>query len=149
MFQVTLVDSLNATERAAIERPFAEYNRRQNSAFWIARESPINAVRPLNVFARSSNGDAIGGLIGETQFAWLKIALMSVEPTMRMRGVGRRIIETAEAEAVRRGCRYVYVDTMDYQAPKFYERLGYQLVGRIDDWDSHGHSKLFFTKAIT
>jgi hypothetical protein len=36
---------------------------------------------------------------------------------MRMQGVGRSIVETAEAEAVRRGCRYAYLDTMDYQAP--------------------------------
>jgi GNAT superfamily N-acetyltransferase len=148
MFQVTLVESLNATEREAIELPLAEYNRAQNSAFWVARELPANAVRPLTVCARSSNGRAIGGLIGETQFAWLKIVLMSVEPSMRMRGVGRRIVETAEAEAVRRGCRYAYVDTMDYQAPKFYEKLGYDVAGRIEDWDSHGHAKQFFVKAI-
>jgi GNAT superfamily N-acetyltransferase len=148
MFQVTLVDSLDATQRQAIELPLAEYNRAENSAFWIARDSPANAVRPLTVCARSATGHAIGGLIGETQFAWLKIALMSVEPSMRMQGVGRSIVETAEAEAVRRGCRYAYVDTMDYQAPKFYERLSYELAGRIDDWDSHGHSKLFFTKPI-
>jgi len=148
MFQIALVDSLNATQRQAIELPLAEYNREQNSAFWIARESPDKAVRPLNVCAQSSNGRAIGGLIGETQFAWLKIALMSVESSMRMQGVGRTIVETAEAEAFRRGCRYAYVDTMDYQAPNFYERLGYELAGRIDDWDSHGHAKLFYTKAI-
>jgi GNAT superfamily N-acetyltransferase len=148
MFQVTLVDSLDATQRQAIELPLAEYNRAQNSAFWIARELPINAARPLTVCARTSNGSAIGGLIGETQFAWLKIALMSVEPSMRLRGVGRRIVETAEAEAIRRGCRYAYVDTMDYQVPKFYERLGYEVAGRIDDWDSHGHAKLFFIKTI-
>src|SRR4051794_29959159 len=112
MFQVTLVDSLDATQRQAIELPLSEYNRAQNSAFWIARDSPANAARPLAVCARSSNARAIGGLIGETQFAWLKIELMSVEPSMRMQGVGRRIVETAEAEAVRRGCGYAYVDTM-------------------------------------
>ena len=103
MFQVTLVDSLDATQRHAIELPLAEYNRAENSAFWIARESPANAVRPLTVCSRSSNGHAIGGLIGETQFAWLKIALMCVEPSMRLQGLGRKIAETAEAEAVRRG----------------------------------------------
>ena len=37
---------------------------------------------------------------------------------------------------------------MSYQAPEFYERLGYHVVGRIPDWDSHGHDKLYFTKDL-
>ena len=37
---------------------------------------------------------------------------------------------------------------MDYQAPDFYESLGYTITGRLDDWDSHGHAKLFLVKRL-
>ena len=73
---------------------------------------------------------------------------MSVEPSWRRRGLGTEMMKIAEKEAVVRRCCYSFVDTMDYQAPGFYERIGYTIAGRIDDWDSHGHAKLFFTKLI-
>jgi len=57
-------------------------------------------------------------------------------------------MELAEQEATARGCRYAYVDTMDYQAPTFYRKLGYQLAGQLDDWNSRGHAKCFFTKRL-
>jgi hypothetical protein len=37
---------------------------------------------------------------------------------------------------------------MDYQAPDFYQCLGYTIAGRLDDWDSHGHAKLFLVKRL-
>ncbi len=63
-------------------------------------------------------------------------------------GIGARMLQLAEAEAIRRGCQYAYVDTMDYQAPDFYQRLGYTIAGQLDDWDSHGHAKLFLVKKL-
>ena len=90
----------------------------------------------------------MGGLIGETQFLWLKISVMAVAEHSRRRGIGRRLIELAETEARDRCCRYAYVDTLDYQAPEFYRKLGYQLAGKLENWDSHGHAKCFFTKQL-
>lgn len=37
---------------------------------------------------------------------------------------------------------------MDYQAPDFYQRAGYRVAGQLPDWDSHGHTKLFFVKLL-
>ena len=148
MFHAELVDSLEPDAKSVIESVLAAYNSEHNSEFWIARELLANAPRPLNICVRTDEGLAIGGLVGETQFRWLKVMLMSVEPSWRRRGLGTEMMKIAETEAVIRRCRYAFVDTMDYQAPEFYERIGYTIVGRIDDWDSHGHAKLFLTKQI-
>ena len=148
MFQVDLVDSLSPDAIGAMETSLRDFNREQNATFWHARGLPENAARALHICARADDGRAIGALTGETQFKWFKISLMSVEPSARRRNVGTRIMQLAEAEATRRGCQYAYVDTMDYQAPDFYQRLGYTVAGRLDDWDSHGHAKLFLVKRL-
>jgi hypothetical protein len=35
-----------------------------------------------------------------------------------------------------------------YQSPDFYRKLGYQVAGKLEDWDSHEHMKYFFTKKL-
>jgi len=148
MFHVDLVSTLPPDATDAMETSLRNYNRQKNATFWQARELLENAARPLYVCARTADGCAIGALTGETQFKWLKIALMSVEESARRQGVGAHMLALAEAEAIRRGCHYAYVDTMDYQASAFYEHLGYTIAGQLVDWDSHGHAKLFLTKRL-
>jgi GNAT superfamily N-acetyltransferase len=101
------------------------------------------------VFARDQHGNVVGGLFAETQFSWLKISVMSVFVPFRSQGIGSELLRVAEGEAAHRGCRYAYVDTMEYQAPQFYRRQGYQAAGELKDWDSHGHTKYLFTKLLT
>ena len=54
----------------------------------------------------------------------------------------------AERLAKIRRCRHVYVDTMEYQAPRFYLVQWFQNAGEIPDSDSHGHAKYHLTRQI-
>ena len=49
-------------------------------------------------------------------------------------------MQAMEAEAIRRGCRGAYLDTFSYQARPFYERLGYEVFGTLDDYPA-GHQR--------
>jgi ribosomal protein S18 acetylase RimI-like enzyme len=110
-------------------------------------QRPMYAARPLVVLA-IEGPTVLGGLIAETQFAWLKISVMAVHPERRSKGVGTSLLAEAERQSINRGCKYAYVDTMDYQAPQFYIKRGFRIAGEIRDWDSHGHTKLFLTKPL-
>ena len=88
----------------------------------------------------------VGGLLATTSMSRLKIRIMAVREDHRRQGLGTLLLGTAEAEARRRGCKYGFLDTMGYQSPEFYRQHGYQVVGAIPDWDSHGHTKFYFTK---
>ncbi|WP_395743562.1 GNAT family N-acetyltransferase [Prosthecobacter sp.] len=124
-----------------------EHNWAVNPAFMEKWQQPENAARPLILLAHS--GDAVvGGLLAETQLSWLRISIMSVHPDWRSQGIGAALLAEAERLALERGCKYVYVDTMDYQAPRFYLSHGFQIVGQIPDWDSHGHSKMYLSKSL-
>src|SRR5205814_3814810 len=116
--------------------------------FFAAREQPQHAKVPLIITAHDGDGSVAGGLIADTQFAWLKIDILSIRESSRRQGIGTKLMKMAEDEALRRNCKYAYLDTMSYQAPDFYQRLGYEVSGLLPDWDSHGNDKYLMTKRL-
>jgi GNAT superfamily N-acetyltransferase len=148
MVHVRTTDSLSEDVTEVINDQLRRFNVEKSGAFFTARELPSNASRPLYVVACDVEGRTLGGLFAETQFAWLKVSIMAVIAGSRGQGIGSRLVAAAEDEAAARGCRHAFVDTMEYQAPGFYQKLGYQIAGRLEDWDSHGHSKFFFVKEL-
>lgn len=103
--------------------------------------------RPLAVLLRDSGGDVLGGLIGATAWGWLSIELLYVPEALRGRNLGARLIGTAEEEALRRGCRQALVDTYSFQAPDFYQRLGYRVFGQLEDFPP-GYRRYFLRKVL-
>jgi ribosomal protein S18 acetylase RimI-like enzyme len=146
--QYTLFEELSDEKRESVCSMLRDFNRAGNPIFYAARELPENLPRPLNIIACDAEKSVVGGLLAETQFAWLKISILVVAESARRDGIGRRLMDLAEREAANRGCEYAYLDTMDFQAPDFYCKLGYQIAGKIDNWDSQGHTKFFFTKRL-
>ena len=86
---------------------------------------------PLGVFVRREK-EVAAGLAGETYCGWLFIRYLWVSESLRGRGVGRELMVHAEARARDRGCHSAWVDTFSFQAPGFYEKLGYEEFGRLD-----------------
>jgi predicted N-acetyltransferase YhbS len=135
-------------QQEAINALLRTYNRERNPVFYGLRDLPEHLPKPLNLVAYDSANSIIGGLLAETQFEWLKIQILVVAEQVRRRGVGRRLMTMAEDEAKRRGCKRSFVDTMGFQSPDFYPRLQYELAGKLENWDSHGHAKYFYTKLL-
>ena len=57
------------------------------------------------------------------------------------------VFAAAEEIARARGCIGIRLDTMSFQAPAFYRRLGYSEFGRIEDYPP-GHTRLWFMKRL-
>jgi ribosomal protein S18 acetylase RimI-like enzyme len=55
-------------------------------------------------------------------WGWLNILALWVSPDLRRRGLGSQLLTRAEAEALARGCRGVYLDTFTYQNVALYTR---------------------------
>lgn len=142
----TVADS-SAPECDVVRQWLREHNWAVNSPFMEKLHQPAHDAKPLVLLA-SHGGQVIGGLLAETQLSWLRIALMSVHPASRSRGIGAALLAEAERQAIARGCQYAYVDTMEYHAPRFYLAHGFVVVGEIPDWDSHGHRKLYLSKRL-
>ena len=134
--------------RDAVYTMLREHNHQSNGEFWESLSQEENQRSPIELIAYDETREVVGGLFGSTQFQWLKVDVMAVIKASRETGIGSALLEAAEAIARERGCRRVYVDTMSYQAPEFYKKVGYTVVGELEDWDTTGHSKFFLVKSL-
>jgi GNAT superfamily N-acetyltransferase len=90
--------------------------------------------QPVKFVARDSAGAVVGGILGHTRWSWLYIAKLWVDERARGHGLGTRLMAAAEDLARSRGCTDVSLDTFDYQARPFYEKLGYELFGTLEGY---------------
>lgn len=120
---------------------------RQLIAFSEERAAEPMAARPFALLLKEPSGEIVGGLWGRTAWHWLHTDLLFVPPSLRRQGHGAALVGRAEKEAAARDCRGAWVDTFSFQARGFYERLGYRVVGTIED-QPPGHSRHFLTKSF-
>jgi GNAT superfamily N-acetyltransferase len=107
----------------------------------------INDGQTLGVFLRDEAGTIVAGAIGHTWGEAGELRQVWVAERLRGRGVGRRLMREAEAEALRRGCRQIVLTTHSFQAPEFYRKLGFEVVLEILDCP-RGHSHLTLRKRL-
>ena len=103
--------------------------------------------KELSIFLRDSDGQIDAGLYGWTWGDCLFIAFLWVREELRGEGLGRRLVLTAEREAIERGCRLANLNTHSFQAPEFYRELGYEAYGEIEGYP-RGHSNIHFRKDL-
>jgi GNAT superfamily N-acetyltransferase len=89
----------------------------------------------------------LGGITGHTSLGVLFIDLFFLPEELRRGGVGSRLLQLAEDEGRRRGCVTSFLYTISFQAPGFYERHGYRVLGTIP-CNPPGTRRLFLTKAL-
>ena len=80
------------------------------------------------MIARDSSNSLAGGIYGELYWGWLNILALWVSPDLRRQGLGSQLLSRAEAEALSRGCRGVYLDTFTFQNVALYTRAGYEMI---------------------
>ena len=101
---------------------------------------------PLSITLREKR-DIVGGIVGDTHLGWLFVQFFWIDEKYRRNGFGQKLLGAAEDEARKRGVKNVYLDTFSFQAPGFYEKLGYREFGRLDDYPT-GHFRAWMTKAL-
>ena len=93
---------------------------------------------PLNLYIEDEHGRLLAGLVAETFGNWLEIEYLFVKEELRGQGIGSQLLQQAESEAKKRNCRYVFVNTYQFQAPAFYQKHGYKEVFTLKDYPYDG-----------
>lgn len=135
---ITLADKLDPGPMMAMVTLLRGFNDSASGYAW-------DGIPLTILLAHPETGEVIGGLLGSTGYGYLHVDMLFVPESMRKAGLGSRLMQQAEDEAIRRGCMGSYLETFDFQAPGFYQRLGYQAFGQLDDTPP-GHTRFFLRK---
>lgn len=104
-------------------------------------------LMPLQVCCQTSDGNIIGGLLGNTGNSWLHIWQLWVDESHRNQSIGSQILSAAENEAVRRNCSRAHLETLSFQAIQFYLDRGYEEFGVLPDYVGV-HSQHYLRKTL-
>ena len=93
----------------------------------------VGEEEEFGIFVRDEDERVVAGASGSIWGGCCQVHAVWVEDDLRGRGLGRVLMTEAEAEARRRGCRLIMGLTYQVLTADFYDRLGYRIVGVIED----------------
>jgi GNAT superfamily N-acetyltransferase len=105
------------------------------------------AYEDFQLYARDAQGEVVGGMFGHSGMGWLYIDYLWLRDDQRSKGLGRQLLKLAEEQAKARGCTGVFLYTYSFQAPGFYQKQGYHLMGVLEDCPP-GHQRYYLKKLL-
>ncbi|GAF21039.1 acetyltransferase [Bacillus sp. JCM 19047] len=96
------------------------------------------------------NGKIVGRVYGEVDLnlGSCRTDGLFVDENARGTGAGKLLMTEMERIAIEEGCTVAFVDTSSSSAPKFYEMLGYSLIGTVDEYPVKNETFYFYYKKL-
>lgn len=90
----------------------------------------------------------VGGITSHCFWNIMHIDFFWVDESLRGQGQGKRLLTGMESIAKRENCKAIHLETFSFEAPKFYEKNGYQQFGNIKNVPIQNCDYFFFKKEI-
>lgn len=107
-----------------------------------------SGYEPVAILIRDADrNETIGGLWGKLSYDWLFVELLFVPEPLRGQKHGSKLMNAAEQLARERRRVGVWLNTYEFQAPAFYQSLGYEIFGHLPD-HPRGSDRFFLRKIL-
>jgi ribosomal protein S18 acetylase RimI-like enzyme len=109
------------------------------------------SVPPKEVYLALSGDEIVGFIILNMQGAFIGyIQTICVATEWRGKGVGTKLLDFAEQRILSETPNvFMCVSSFNENAQRLYQRLGYDVVGKLKDYIVSGHSEILLRKTIS
>jgi GNAT superfamily N-acetyltransferase len=135
---ITIPEAPSDADRDAIIAPLRAYN---------VSQAGDPQIRPVAILLTDESGEHVGGLWGKTAYDWLFVELLAVPEDHRGKKLGTALMEEAEKIARANDCIGIWLDTYEFQARGFYEKIGFEVFGTLEDHPM-GRRRFFLRKRL-
>ena len=104
---------------------------------------PAFDQQQFSFIASDDSHDFLGGAKGKVFAGWCQLSWLY--STQDIKGVGSQLMRSVEAFAKQHKCQGILVDTLEYQAPDFYTKHGFETFGEIPNF-IESQKRLYFIK---
>lgn len=127
-----------------VKQRLIEYNLQKA----VSLEGPL--VEFVYLVLKDADGLIVGGINATVKNNWglCHVDIFWIDEKYRNCGYGGRLLQQVEEIAKGKGCMTVQLETASFQAPEFYRKQGYELIGTMEILPE-GSSQYFFKKAIS
>lgn len=87
----------------------------------------LSSIRPFSIFIKDQKEQVLGGASGTLFYGSLYVDSLWVDETLRNQGWGKKLMYEAEKIGREHGALFVTLNTMDWEALPFYQKLGYSI----------------------
>ncbi len=101
----------------------------------------------IQLAIKNEEGQIIGGLFAFTTLKTMHTTLLWIHEKYRRKGYGKELLMTAERIAKENGCISGLANVLSFQAPEFFQKLGYEIFG-VSDGYPDSIKEYFFKKSL-
>lgn len=103
---------------------------------WLREHTSANIIES-NItnhnFLAFDNDVLVGGAIGFVQYHWYFLDLLWIDETYRGQDIGTSLMKQIEEFSIQENLVGIRMETWDFQARGFYEKLGYTVFAEIEN----------------
>lgn len=99
-------------------------------------------------FSLIKNGETIGGITGTINYECFHINGLAVDKSHQGKDYGTELIRAIESAAVENGAKLITVSTLSFQALSFYQKMGYEIFGELENCPFENSTKYYLKKKV-
>ena len=132
-YKLKVVNEMSLEDSQTMSANLRDFNIEQSKGLSTKPETSINLT------LKSEIGEVVGGIRSRAFYQSLTIDFLWIDERFRRIGYGKDLMLKVEGLAKEEGCISANTMTYSFQAPHFYEKLGYTYWNGIATQDEKGN----------